>query len=661
MKKFEANSFCEFSYLSKLSANQSGKIAFIKGNGNEKENKYLSDIYLLEEDNNVKRITTSQDVKNFEWLDENHIIYPSLREERDINLLTQGFPRTVFQKVSIVDGNEEEFLRLDKFVSNIYIISENKFIFTAMYNKELEDLLNSCNNEEEVIKKLSEEKNYIVFDEIPFWTDGVGVTNKKRNRAYIYDNGKITTLSNEKINVLDVKIHKDYAVFFGSEFKEDMQETKTTIYHVDLNTLDVKNITHTDPYQHKKILPISDTEIIIYGTDMKQFGYQQDGEFLLYNIESKEVTVLDDSGNYNVGPERHSDLKYKPQPFKFAYDGNGIYFIQLVNDITKVMYLNINTKEISEISNERNYVYEMELVNSTLYFTGTKGKTGIEIQKINNEGKIKVLTDFNKVLEKFQVSHDQEITFTNKEGNTIYGWAIKPIGIEEGKKYPTILKIHGGPRTAYVPNLKHEWQYWASEGYGVIYFNPTGSSGRGNEFGDIRGKWGTVDFDDLMMFVDKTIECCPWIDSDKMGIFGASYGGFLTNWTLGHTNRFKVAISQVSMANFITEFSCASIGFFIKEEIGGTSWENNEMLWNNSPLKYVGQIKTPTLFIHAEEDHMVHYTESIQMFNALKLRGVDTKMILFKNEDHNLSSVGLPKHRIRRLEEAKKWFDKYLK
>jgi dipeptidyl aminopeptidase/acylaminoacyl peptidase len=238
---------------------------------------------------------------------------------------------------------------------------------------------------------------------------------------------------------------------------------------------------------------------------------------------------------------------------------------------------------------------------------------------------------------------------------------MKPRNFDPNKKYPAILNIHGGPKTVYGSVYYHEMQYWASEGFVVIFCNPRGSDGKGNAFADIRGQYGTIDYNDIMDFVDESLAQNPWINTEKLGVTGGSYGGYMTNWIIGHTNRFKAAATQRSISNWISMYGTTDIGyFFASDQIGETPWSNAEKLWNHSPMKYADQIKTPLLVLHSEEDYRCWVAEGIQMFTSLKVNNIPSKMVLFKGENHELSRSGKPKNRVKRLSEITQWMKTYL-
>ena len=157
-------------------------------------------------------------------------------------------------------------------------------------------------------------------------------------------------------------------------------------------------------------------------------------------------------------------------------------------------------------------------------------------------GQLEQLTDFNgAALEGVTISTPERLTFTNTDGVDIDGFVMKPVGYEPGKRYPGILHIHGGPKMVFGPGFHHEMQLWAASGFFVCYCNPRGSCGKGNAFADLQGKYGEVDFQDLMEFTDEVLRRYPEIDADRMGVAGGSYGGFMTNWVIGHTDRFRCA------------------------------------------------------------------------------------------------------------------------
>lgn len=158
----------------------------------------------------------------------------------------------------------------------------------------------------------------------------------------------------------------------------------------------------------------------------------------------------------------------------------------------------------------------------------------------------------------------ETLYFLNTDGVDIDGFVMKPVGYEPGTRYPGILHIHGGPKMVFGPGFHHEMQLWAASGFFVCYCNPRGSCGKGNAFADLQGKYGEVDFRDLMEFTDEVLRRYPEIDADRMGVAGGSYGGFMTNWVIGHTDRFRCAVSQRSIANYVGDYLLSDIGYYLE-------------------------------------------------------------------------------------------------
>lgn len=245
------------------------------------------------------------------------------------------------------------------------------------------------------------------------------------------------------------------------------------------------------------------------------------------------------------------------------------------------------------------------------------------------------------------------------DGTPIQGWIIKPYGWREDRKYPLILSIHGGPHGMSGWALNATFQVYAARGYAVLYLNPRGSSGYGQKFSDgTLNEWGGGDYKDLMAGVDEALRKYPWIDRDRLGVTGGSYGGFMTNWIITQTPRFKAAVSAASVSNLISFYSTSLYQDLIHAEFGGFPWDNYDLLWQRSPLRYVSQAQTPTMFIHGEQDNDVHITQAEEMYTALKRRGIETVLVRYPREGHGLRE---PKHRVDALERTLAWFDRYLK
>jgi len=276
------------------------------------------------------------------------------------------------------------------------------------------------------------------------------------------------------------------------------------------------------------------------------------------------------------------------------------------------------------------------------------------------------LTGFNEaILRRLYLSEPERFTFTNRLGEVVDGWVMRPAEFEEGKRYPTILEMHGGPRSVYGDAMFHEFQVLAAEGYAVIYTNPRGSAGYGEDYAQaVMGHYGECDYEDFMDFTDEALKRFGFLDGDRLGLTGGSYGGYTTNWIVTQTDRFRAAVTFRSICNWVSKFGCSDIGYTQPESISGrkTYWGEDLLeQMRHSPLLYVDRVKTPILIVHSEEDLRCPIEQAEQWFTALKLNGVPTELVRFPGENHELSRSGKPKHREERLRHQARWFEKYLK
>jgi dipeptidyl aminopeptidase/acylaminoacyl peptidase len=255
----------------------------------------------------------------------------------------------------------------------------------------------------------------------------------------------------------------------------------------------------------------------------------------------------------------------------------------------------------------------------------------------------------------------ERVPYTSSDHWAIDGFLVKPVGFDPGKKYPMILSIHGGPAGQYGVDWYHEFQVYAARGYAVFFCNPRGSTGYGQKFErGIANNWGGMDYQDIMAGVDAVLKQNSWIDRDRLGVTGGSYGGYMTNWIVGHTDRFKAAVTLRSVSNFISDDGTRDGAYGHQEDFHGFLFDNFDQYWSASPLKYAANVKTPTLILHSDNDYRVPLEQGEQWFRALKHYGVTAEFVIFPRENHNLTRTGEPKHLVESLNWQLYWFDRFL-
>lgn len=256
----------------------------------------------------------------------------------------------------------------------------------------------------------------------------------------------------------------------------------------------------------------------------------------------------------------------------------------------------------------------------------------------------------------------EHIRFAGAGGYELDGWLIRPDGAgTDNSRHPLILYVHGGPHTAYGDGFFHEFQVLAEAGFGVLYTNPRGSSSYGQDFAAVvRQHFGETDWDDVMAAADYGA-ALPWVDQQRMGIMGGSYGGYIVNWTITHTDRFAAACTQRSITNLLSFAGTSDIATeFSLDEYGALPWIDEELLMSKSPIRYVANCKTPTLILHQEADHRCPIEQAEQLYTALVVLGVPTKFVRFPGENHEMPRAGQPQRRINRMKHILEWFGRYL-
>ena len=371
-----------------------------------------------------------------------------------------------------------------------------------------------------------------------------------------------------------------------------------------------------------------------------------------------------------AGGGRPSTLLYpgvdlSPQGFMWAENGAALYFTAETRGEAHAFRLDVATRTAKPIT------------------TGSRIVRGLAVSPA--AGRIAYLaSDFTSLDELFLADltggNEQRLTAANDsllatlslvpvertsyrsaDGLEIDGFLVKPLGFDSTKRYPMVLSIHGGPAGMYGVGWFHEFQVYAARGWAVFFTNPRGSTGYGHRFQRaIALEWGGKDYVDIMRGVDHVLAANPWIDPARLGVTGGSYGGFMTNWIVGHTNRFKAAVTLRSISNFISDEGTRDAAFGHDTDFGGHLFQRFDLYWDRSPLKYVQNVTTPILILHGENDLRVPLEQAEQWFRALRLFDKPAELVIFPRENHNQTRTGEPRHLVESLDWQTYWFTRYL-
>lgn len=372
-----------------------------------------------------------------------------------------------------------------------------------------------------------------------------------------------------------------------------------------------------------------------------------------YDIHLGQATINDmNAGGASISPPIWSS------------DGKSIYFQVSRHGDTHLYSVDVSGENLAKLTQEKGVagIFSLDQAQKYLaYFWGTMTDPGqINVLDLTT-GQQRQRTKLNqRLLKSIDLGEIEEHWIDSRDGTKIHGWIIKPPGFASRQRYPSILEIHGGPLTQYGNYFMHEFYYLAAQGYIVHFSNPRGGRGYGEAHaGAIWGDWGNKDFNDLMDWTD-FIASLSYIDPDRMGVTGGSYGGYMTLWIIGHTQRFKAAVAQRVVSNFVSMWGSSDFNWIFQQVVNNQPpWEDIEGLWAHSPMKYIGNAKTPTMLIHSEQDHRCPIEQGEQAFVALKYLGVPTELIRFPDEPHGLSRTGRTDRRIRRLNHILRWFQLY--
>ena len=304
-----------------------------------------------------------------------------------------------------------------------------------------------------------------------------------------------------------------------------------------------------------------------------------------------------------------------------------------------------------------------DAVNGTMVHSATTPTAPSEVVAVERQ-----LTPVGKAFARGRdLAAPERFTAISSDGTEVEAWVMRPAGFEEGQTYPMVLNIHGGPFTQYGNKFFDEFQVYSGAGYVVVYSNPRGSSGYTEAWGRaIRGPvetgpgWGTVDYEDVMAVVDEAIKRFDFIDQDRLGVMGGSYGGYMTSWIVGHTDRFVCAISERAVNDVRSEGGASDIGLWWKSVTGCHYWEEPEAMLRMSPATYAKDITTPLLILHSDKDFRCPVGQAEDLFIRLRSMRKEVEFVRFPEEGHELSRSGSPIHRVMRFEVVLDWLNRYL-
>lgn len=543
-------------------------------------------------------------------------------------------------------------------------------IFTASLDAD-DDVSGQEEMSEEERNKEKEKRNNkpLVVTRLKYKSDAKGFHDDKCAQIIQYDLEKKTftqLTSKQKDHAFQDISPSGTQILFAANLNEDAdQELTNDLYLLDITTNKTTKLTDGNGAYGSASFSPSGNKIISFGHEFTYSGATLN-EIYVFDVESGERTCLTSAMDMQLGDAMIGDTRQgisEVGPI-WSKDEKEIFFIATDRGSTALYRLKL-TGELETVYAENNHIFGFtrHAENESIIIGISSPTNPGDFHLLQKEQQTKQLTAANEsVLADIHLSEPEELTITAEDGWEIQGWLLRPFNMENDKKYPFVLEVHGGPHAMYGNTFFHEMQLLAAKGYVVLYTNPRGSHGYGQKFVDaVRSDYGGKDYSDLMSAVDQAIEVYDFIDTDRLGVTGGSYGGFMTNWIVGHTNRFKAAVTQRCISNWLSFYGVSDIGyFFTKWELGHRLMDDPKKLWEFSPLKYAENVETPLLILHGELDFRCPIEQGEQLFITLKQLRKEVEFVRFPGANHELSRSGKPAMRIARLNHICRWFETYL-
>jgi dipeptidyl aminopeptidase/acylaminoacyl peptidase len=353
--------------------------------------------------------------------------------------------------------------------------------------------------------------------------------------------------------------------------------------------------------------------------------------------------------------------------FTWSADDKFLYFTAASNGGSPLYKLDVKTKKIDQLTDFNSGITSFDLIGNKLIFAKTEVANPAELYAADASAKnAKRISDLNTGwLKSKKLSFPEKQTFVNDKGMTVEYWVMKPSNYVAGKKYPLLLEIHGGPSAMWGPgetSMWHEYQYFCSKGYGIVYANPRGSGGYGEAF--LRGNvkdWGTGPTSDVLTAVDKTV-AQGWADTSRLMVTGGSYAGYLVAWIISHDNRFKAACAQRGVYDLPTFFGEGNAWRLVPNYFGGYPWEDSAraILQRESPINYVQNIRTPFIIFHGENDRRTGFVQSEMLYRSLKVLDRPVEYVRHPGGTHELTRSGNNRQRMDQMLRTWEFFERWI-
>ncbi len=654
-KSIDIQDLYKIKFLREIALSPDGKkIAYTVEWMDRKKNKYFSNLFLITDDGKKHHfVRGNKDVKNLKWSPNGKFISFILTDQEK-----------KIQNIWIIpsDGGEAYAVTDAKGFFGSYVwTSDSKFIICEFTVKK---------EDKERIPEKGKPPLYYHVKNMWYKLDGKGILPEERPHIWKVSigSGKMKQLTFGKNGDEMPSISPDgKRIVFVSNRHENFEEKLLyiDIFVIDSDGKNERRIKTPAGFKFAPVFSPDGKHILYVGRKYPEdlAGWRNYYLWLVPSRGGKAVNITKSFDRTFYGLIINDLGHYARNYPIFSKDGRFAYYITTDHGNNNLYGIDIKKKNVVKVFGDNQVIYAFDHNGKDTFALAIATSTDPGNLYLIQNKEITQLTNLNKdYFRTHRVSKPEEFRFKGDKGDEIQGWLLKPLNFNKKKRYPLVVQIHGGPYAAYGNSFFHEFQVLAANGYVVFYSNPHGSQGYGEKFAKaLNNRWGIPDTKDIMKAV-RLLTKRRYIDKKRMGVMGGSYGGFMTNWIIGHTNVFKVAVTMRSVVNMLSFFS-SDYGFAFPKEFKGYWWDkkNFRFYWNMSPLKYVKNMKTPLLIIHSEQDHRCPISQGEELFVALKQLKRDVEMVRFPLEPHGLSRHGSPRRREKRLEFILEFISRYLK
>ncbi|WP_051239657.1 S9 family peptidase [Pontibacillus halophilus] len=521
---------------------------------------------------------------------------------------------------------------------------------------------------EDGLDKEDEQKKALVVETLDYKADGVHeIREKKKSHIGVVnvENGEAKLLLRGEKSVKSITYSPDgERVAFVREDATEEPPYRSTEIVVRSQHSDVEQILTPQVGSYYDPAYSLDGRYIAYIGHHYEYAGATLYNIYVYDTVTQETRNLTENWKWNIGDYQIGDTALGGGALLQWGNHGVLYFLSTENGRTNVYSVTLDgTIEAVTTGNQHVFSYTLspEAGNLVIGSSAVHNPGEFYFGRTDGFQKEQLTNHQQSFLEDYSLGNVEQFHYESEDDWEVEGWLMTPPDFEPSNTYPLVLEVHGGPHMMYGYSFFFEFQLLAAKGYVVLYTNPRGSEGYGQEFVDAcRGDYGGKDYADVMNGVDYALKNYSFLTEDELYVTGGSYGGFMTNWIVGKTDRFKAAVTQRCISNWQSFYGVSDIGYFFTDwEIGKHAYQDPEKMWEHSPIRLTPQMDTPLRILHGEQDYRCPIEQGEQLYVALKQQGKDVSFVRFPNADHNLSRTGHPSLRMERLHYLVDWFETY--